>query len=61
MNNFLSFAFIKNESEIEALNGLRAISILGILFQHFWLIIEYNQIPAPYIVSSFFYNFVNFM
>jgi peptidoglycan/LPS O-acetylase OafA/YrhL len=53
--------FLETTSEIEALNGLRAISITGILLEHLWLIVEYHNIPRPHLVNNLFHNFVNFI
>jgi peptidoglycan/LPS O-acetylase OafA/YrhL len=61
MKNLLTFIFRKNEFDIESLNGLRALSITGVLVQHLWLIVQYNNIPRSHLIDNFFFNMKNFI
>ncbi|HMY66406.1 MAG TPA: acyltransferase [Leptospiraceae bacterium] len=53
--------FKKNPNETESLNGLRALSIIGVIIQHIWLVVVLNKIPRYHIFDNLFMNFTVFV
>ncbi|PJZ59758.1 acyltransferase [Leptospira adleri] len=49
------FPFLKNEKEIQSLNGIRAIAILFVIIYHVWLPFSISNIPK--IIQSILWNF----
>ncbi len=57
MKKWLLYAWCKRRSEVESLNGLRAMSVIGIIFQHLWMVVIFYDIPRNAILDTFFFNF----
>lgn len=56
MLKILSYTFEKRD-EIEPLNGLRAVSVIGIILQHIWTFIVFRDLSQIPTLNVFMYNF----
>lgn len=61
MKKLFVAVFKENPNEIESLNGLRALSIIGVIVQHIWLVVVFNKVPRYHIFDNLFTNFTVFV